>query len=414
MFFSQLAPGIPAKSTLAATFAVLLLTGCSSAIDRFTDYPGKSDTTHTASAPSSGAAGNDDIIQSGPITDAAGRQPGAKKPYNPPVYQPAGRYDARSGNSVVIAPGQTLYSIARANGQTVQSLAAANGLAAPYHVRAGQRIVIPGGARSPANVELAKAPVTATLPGASIHSVQSGDTLFSLGRRYKLHPYAIADLNGLSHNASLRLGQKVRIPSGGRRLASASPDAAVAVVDDSPPDGAFETGPEDSAVGSGKSQQRIAEEPGENAEGAGEEAYSEEPPTPATDATHSFRWPVKGRVISTFGAKPGGTRNEGINIAVPEGAGVRAADSGVVAYAGNELKGYGNLVLIRHQGGWVTAYAHNKELLVKRGDTVKRGDMIARAGRTGSVESPQLHFELRKGATAVDPMKYLASATVAN
>ncbi len=107
-------------------------------------------------------------------------------------------------------------------------------------------------------------------------------------------------------------------------------------------------------------------------------------------------------------------RNEGINIAVPEGAGVRAADSGVVAYAGNELKGYGNLVLIRHQGGWVTAYAHNKELIVKRGETVKRGDMIARAGRTGSVESPQLHFEIRKGATAVDPIKYLTSATVAN
>ncbi|MDP9138611.1 MAG: M23 family metallopeptidase, partial [Pseudomonadota bacterium] len=120
------------------------------------------------------------------------------------------------------------------------------------------------------------------------------------------------------------------------------------------------------------------------------------------------------RVISTFGPKPGGMRNEGINIAVPEGAGVRAADSGVVAYAGNELKGYGNLVLIRHHGGWVTAYAHNKELIVKRGETVKRGDMIARAGRTGSVESPQLHFELRKGSTAVDPIKYLASATVAN
>ena len=109
-----------------------------------------------------------------------------------------------------------------------------------------------------------------------------------------------------------------------------------------------------------------------------------------------------------------GLKNEGINIAVPEGTSVRAADSGVVAYAGNELKGYGNLVLIRHENGYVTAYAHAKELFVKRGDTVKRGDVIAKAGQTGSVSSPQLHFEVRKGATALDPMKYLSSTTASN
>ena len=86
----------------------------------------------------------------------------------------------------------------------------------------------------------------------------------------------------------------------------------------------------------------------------------------------------------------------------------------MVAYAGNELKGYGNLVLLRHENGWVTAYAHNKDLFVRRGDTVKRGDVIAKAGQTGSVTSPQLHFELRKGATAVNPVKYLSSATASN
>jgi murein DD-endopeptidase MepM/ murein hydrolase activator NlpD len=128
----------------------------------------------------------------------------------------------------------------------------------------------------------------------------------------------------------------------------------------------------------------------------------------------NMRWPVKGKIISEYGAKPNGLKNEGINIAVPEGTGVRAAESGVVAYAGNELKGYGNLVLIRHEGGWVTAYAHAKELFVKRGDTVKRGDVIAKAGQTGSVSSPQLHFEVRKGATAMDPVKFLASTTASN
>ena len=136
---------------------------------------------------------------------------------------------------------------------------------------------------------------------------------------------------------------------------------------------------------------------------------------PAQEAgSLSFRWPVKGRVISGYGSKPGGLRNEGINIAVPEGTDVRSAEAGVVAYAGNELKGYGNLVLIRHEGGWVTAYAHNKDLFVKRGDTVKRGDVIAKAGQTGSVSSPQVHFEVRKGATAMDPMRFLNASTAAN
>ena len=104
-------------------------------------------------------------------------------------------------------------------------------------------------------------------------------------------------------------------------------------------------------------------------------------------------------------------RNEGINIAVPSGASVRAAESGIVAYSGNELKGYGNLVLIRHKNGWVSAYAHNSKLLVTRGNTIKRGQVIALAGQSGSVTTPQLHFELRKGATAVNPMKYLATST---
>ncbi|NJL07483.1 MAG: M23 family metallopeptidase [Methylacidiphilales bacterium] len=105
--------------------------------------------------------------------------------------------------------------------------------------------------------------------------------------------------------------------------------------------------------------------------------------------------------------KPGGEKNDGINIAVPEGATIKAAEDGVVAYAGSELKGYGNLVLIRHADGWVTAYAHNSEIMVKRGDTVRRGQNISRAGQSGSVTSPQLHFEVRRGSTPVDPVPLL-------
>jgi len=115
-------------------------------------------------------------------------------------------------------------------------------------------------------------------------------------------------------------------------------------------------------------------------------------------------------VIAAYGAKTNGKVNDGINLAVPEGTPIKAADDGVVAYAGNELKGYGNLVLVRHSNGYVTAYAHASELDVKRGDVVKRGQVIAKSGQTGEVQSPQLHFEIRKGSTPVDPLQFLNGA----
>jgi murein DD-endopeptidase MepM/ murein hydrolase activator NlpD len=133
-------------------------------------------------------------------------------------------------------------------------------------------------------------------------------------------------------------------------------------------------------------------------------------PKPAAEENASdkadFRWPARGRVISGYSGKGG---NEGINIAVPEGTPVKAAEGGTVAYAGSELKGYGNLVLIRHPNGYVSAYAHNGDLKVKRGDTVKRGQVVANSGQSGNVSSPQLHFELRKGSSPVDPTPYLTN-----
>jgi murein DD-endopeptidase MepM/ murein hydrolase activator NlpD len=155
--------------------------------------------------------------------------------------------------------------------------------------------------------------------------------------------------------------------------------------------------------------------PTENARVATPEpAAAPENPTKKAEAVAAakmpqFRWPVTGHVIEAFGARPNGTTNDGINLAVPAGTPIKAAEDGVVAYAGNELKGYGNLVLVRHADNYVSAYANASELLVKRGDTVKRGQVIARAGQTGNVTSPQLHFEIRKGSTPVDPRKYLAS-----
>jgi len=121
-----------------------------------------------------------------------------------------------------------------------------------------------------------------------------------------------------------------------------------------------------------------------------------------------FAWPAKGPVISRFGRKANGERNDGINISVPRGAPVHAAEKGVVIYSGNELKGYGNLVLVRHAEGWVSAYAHNGKLSVERGDAVRKGQVIATAGDTGSVSEPQVHFELRRNSKPVDPMPLLA------
>jgi len=133
-------------------------------------------------------------------------------------------------------------------------------------------------------------------------------------------------------------------------------------------------------------------------------------PSEATGALPTFRWPVRGKVITSYGAKTNGKSNDGINLAVPEGTPVKAAEDGVVAYSGNELKGYGNLVLVRHSNGYVTAYAHASELMVKRGDTIKRGQIIAKSGQSGEVGSPQLHFEIRKGSSPVDPLQFLNGA----
>ena len=130
-------------------------------------------------------------------------------------------------------------------------------------------------------------------------------------------------------------------------------------------------------------------------------------PAPAARGSGKFLWPVSGKIVSPFGPKEGGLHNDGINVAAPLGTPVRAAENGVVVYAGNELRGFGNLLLVRHADGWVSAYAHCDALLVKRGDAVRRGQDIARVGQTGSVGAPQLHFELRKSGQAVDPLNEL-------
>jgi murein DD-endopeptidase MepM/ murein hydrolase activator NlpD len=229
---------------------------------------------------------------------------------------------------------------------------------------------------------------------AVIHVVRAGQTLHSIAHIYHKPVTVIARANNLSVNARLKAGERITIPdikeasqaTPVRAEASPSPAAGkVAMAESSQTARVVEPAPTMSSQDAVKSAEPAGSLPG-------------------------FRWPVRGRVIAAFGPKPNGVSNDGINLAVPEGTPIKAAEDGVVAYAGSELKGYGNLVLVRHPNGFVTAYAHASDILVKRGETVKRGQVIAHAGQTGSVASPQLHFEIRKGATPVDPAQYLNGA----
>ncbi len=405
-------------------------------MDRFADYP--------TNSVSPSAAVRSDSVQSGPLSQGAlqparptwqGYSPAQPTPAAPrPIWQGSSQaqptpapvaavvrdteatppVQTASGNGwsgrVTVRRGQTLYSIARNYNVPVTELARANNITIRHAVRVGETLQVPG------QYQAASAPAPRPSHGdGTAHMVRSGETLFSIGRAYNVSPFAIAEANNLPRNYSVKTGEQLRIPGGGHQVARDDAEAAPVeqktwrqkpqIRQDEPE--VAEEPAADAPAETADNADQAAEQPADE-----QQASAESEPQPAADA--GFRWPVRGKVIATFGQKPNGTRNEGINIAVPEGTSVRAAESGVVAYAGNELKGYGNLVLLRHENGWVTAYAHNKDLFVRRGDTVKRGDVIAKAGQTGSVSSPQLHFELRKGATAVDPTKYLSSATASN
>jgi len=302
------------------------------------------------------------------------------------------------GSAVTVGYGETVDSIAHKNHVPVSVLMQTNGIRDATQVRPGQRLVIP---RYMANASQPAAHTPAQpVAGGNVHVVQSGDSLMNIARRKGVTLSALARANKLQTTAKLSIGDRLTIPSGGHPVAAARPAPAPAPQ----PQVAQARAPQ---------PQKIASLPVQNAHVAKEEPRTTETVVKTAEpagAMPAFRWPVRGRVIAGFGSKPNGSQNDGINLAVPEGTPIKAADDGVVAYAGNELKGYGNLVLIRHANGYVSAYAHASEIVVKRGDSIKRGQVIAHAGQTGNVTSPQLHFEIRKGSTPVDPTQYLGGA----
>jgi murein DD-endopeptidase MepM/ murein hydrolase activator NlpD len=329
---------------------------------------------------------------------------GSVGPRSVAAARPAGQ-----STTIIVGTSDTLDGLARRYNVSPAAILHANGYKGPRALSPGQQLIIPY--QTPATVAAAPAlaapaskPVAAVSAPPSVHFVNRGDTLLSIARHNHLPVAELARANGLDTHAKLRIGTKLTVP--GAKTAAVAPPAAVATAQ---PAAALAPPATKMAAAAGTPQQsvRMAQ-----ATTKIEETPAEAPikPAEATGALPTFRWPVRGKVITSYGAKTNGKSNDGINVAVPEGTPVKAAEDGVVAYSGNELKGYGNLILVRHANGYVTAYAHASELLVKRGDTIKRGQIIAKSGQSGEVGSPQLHFEIRKGSTPVDPLQFLNGA----
>ena len=268
-----------------------------------------------------------------------------------------------------VAPGDTVYSIARRYGVAMRDVIDANNLDAPFVLKIGQSL---------------------RLPPPRLYAVSPGDTIFSISQRFGVDMRTLVSMNGLAAPYQVTAGRELKMPvrgaaepavgvrtSGDRRV-----DTVAVIPLPAPRPNAVET------IGERSASQRVSIQP-------------------PTRSGKRFLWPVRGRIISNFGPRAGGLHNDGINIAAPKGMAILAAENGVVAYAGKELRGFGNLLLIKHAGGWTTAYAHADKVFVRRGDRVKRGQTIATIGSSGSVGRPQLHFELRQGSRALDPRREL-------
>ncbi len=238
------------------------------------------------------------------------------------------------------------------------------------------------------------------------HTLQSGESLHAIARRYKVGVDELKRVNGITDPSKIWAGKVLVVPGRPGATATVATPAAPAT-----PPRVVQVTPR--VVAPPPSEAEAPPEPPHKSAarttgGAGGTMTDAEP-VPAAAAA-KFRWPARGRVIVGFGAEqPDGKRSEGVNLAVPLGTDIHAAETGRVHYAGDGLKGYGNLILIRHANGWVTAYAHADQMLVKAGDEVRRGQVIGKAGKTGPVAQPQLRFELRKGSQPVDPLPHLAN-----
>lgn len=344
----------------------------------------------------------------------AGGRPGGARRLGP---------DDAAARMISVMAGDTLYDISRRYNVNMRALIETNRLQPPYALNAG---------------------ATIQLPPPNVHVVSRGETLYSVSRRYNVDTRSLALLNGMMRPWTIYPGDELLLPPLARdqardpvRAGDAAPvvvamvtPPVVALV---PPQGAplpaASNKPIQLAPPSGSPAPAAAKlvtpsaKPAPAPPAAKPSVASPKPPqaavvpapvTPkpaphpaAASGTRDFIWPVSGSVLKGFGPSPDGVRNDGVNIGAPRGTEIKAAATGEVVYAGNELVGFGNLILIRHPGGWVTAYAHADTVVVKEGDLVKQGQRIGTVGTTGNAGAPQVHFELRKGKEPVNPAGHL-------
>lgn len=383
-----------------------------------------------------------DVIQTASITP------------NPVAPKGEAGWTSTGGTQVVVRSGETLYNLSKRYGVPVSEIRKANNMSVNSSLNAGQRVLIPNyvfapsaavsapdndpktraaraGAGFQGEVTTNKVHVptprpyynyasesrltpnnTVTTPraqssnqqwnppqptknpgyaaplgnsavGQTSYMVQSGETLSGIAKKHGTTVSALQAQNNLV-GSNIRVGQRLVVPNGSNLTTTAQSSVP--------------SGVDPIVTGSANAVSNMTD--------ASNTPSSVR--TPASSGISDFRWPAQGRIVTDFGELDGDQKNEGIDISVPEGTAVRAAENGVVIYVGNEISNYGNLILVRHADDWVSAYAHNRDFEVNKGDSVRRGQIIARSGRTGKTDRPKLHFELRKDSQPVNPRKYLA------
>ncbi len=278
---------------------------------------------------------------------------------------------AGSAGIHTVLNGDTVYKVARNYQLPIREIITLNQLSAPYTLNVGYRI---------------------KLPPPNNYRVRAGDSVTGIARLYEVSPSEIVKLNGLQPPYRLNVGQVIRLPSLlGNEPPRAEPSSNAAV-----------QGVEREELNPSQTTQQPKVQQASTTQRAALPKT-----TPKLSGNGQYMRPVDGQVISSFGPKADGLHNDGINIRAPRGAPVRAAQNGVVVYTGDDLAGYGNLILVRHEGGYMTAYAHLDKMLINRGATVAQGQSIGTVGSTGQVDTPQLHFEIRKGTKPLNPTGYL-------
>lgn len=342
-----------------------------------------------------------------------------------PVYGVAGIEN--DSDEITVQKGDTLYALAIKYNTSAEDLAKLNKINPPYQLKVGQKLQVAREIKPvPADVLTINKPVSGVRTATKVELkevvVGAGDTLYSISRKYAVPVNDLAVMNDLSAPFNLTAGQKLRVPNLNKvpvaqvvEVKTTEKQAVkVVVADEKKVAKVVQSTPVKQKVQSAKSEnveKQKKNEPEKVQVAKPVKKISSDPnkklPAITARSSSKFTWPVRGKILSNYGAKSNGLFNDGINISATRGSVVKAAENGVVAYAGNEVKGMGNLIIVQHDGGWMTVYAHLDSMAVRRGVKVTVGQKIGTVGKTGKVDSPQLHFEIRKGTKAYNPTSYM-------